>query len=84
MHMQQQITLREANQHLSRYIEELEQGVEIIITRRGQPVARLSAIPQKRELTTIQRQAWKRLSTKLSKGYHLGTEKFNREKAHER
>jgi prevent-host-death family protein len=82
--MQQQITLREANQHLSEYIQEVEQGVEFIITRHGQPVARLLPIPKKRELTLIQQQAWKRLSAKLNKGYHLGDVKFKREDAHER
>lgn len=39
--MRHQISLREANQHLSRYIKTVEQGQELVITRRGQPVARL-------------------------------------------
>jgi hypothetical protein len=73
--MQQQITLREANQHLSEYIQEVEQGVEFI---------RLLPIPKKRELTSVQRQAWNQLSAKFIKGYHLGNEKFCREDAHER
>lgn len=82
--MQQQVTLREANQHLSHYIDEVEHGVEIIITRRGQPVARLSPIPKKRELTTTQLKAWQKLLPQLRKGYHLGKEKFQRDQAHER
>ena len=76
--MQQQVSLREANQHLSQYIDEVEQGIEIIITRRGQPVARLLPIAKKRELTPEQKKIWKRLLTQLSKGYSLGKEKFNR------
>jgi prevent-host-death family protein len=39
--MKQQISLREANQHLSKYIEAVERGDEIIITKRGKPVAKL-------------------------------------------
>lgn len=82
--MQEQITLREANQYLSQYIEDVEQGVEIIITKRGKPVAKLVPISQKRELTAHQKQAWKRLLTNFTKGYHLGDQKFDREEAHER
>lgn len=37
----QQISLREANQHLAHYIAIVEKGDEVIITRRGEPVARL-------------------------------------------
>lgn len=36
--MKQHISLREANQHLSRYIDAVEHGDEIIITRRSKPV----------------------------------------------
>ena len=49
--MEQHINLREANQHLSRYIEAVQQGHEIIITRRGQPVARLVGVTSKRTLS---------------------------------
>lgn len=80
----QQVSLREANQHLSHYIDEVEQGHEIIITRRGQPVARLLPIAKKRELTAAQQKTWKRLLTQLSKGYPLGKGKFNRDELHER
>ena len=49
--MKQQISLREANQHLSRYIEAAEKGDEIIITRRGKPVARLVRVVGQQSLT---------------------------------
>ncbi|TXF08811.1 type II toxin-antitoxin system Phd/YefM family antitoxin, partial [Pelomicrobium methylotrophicum] len=39
--MAQRISLREANQRLSQYIAAVERGEEIIITRRGKPVAKL-------------------------------------------
>ena len=82
--MQQQVNLREANQRLSHYIDEVELGAEIIITRRGRPVARLLPIAKKRKLTAAQQKIWKHLIGQLSKGYHLGNKKFNREHAHER
>ncbi len=80
----QQVSLREANQHLSHYIDEVEQGAEIIITRRGQPVARLLPIAKKRKLTHTQQKTWDNLLKKLRKGYSLGGGKFNRDRAHER
>ncbi len=80
----QQVRLREASQHLSHYIDEVEQGTEIIITRRGQPVARLLTIAKKRKLTHTQQKTWDNLLNKLRKGYFLGEEKLNLERAHER
>lgn len=43
----QQIQIAEAKAHLSALIERVEAGEEIIIARRGKPVARL--IPEPRE-----------------------------------
>jgi len=39
--MQEIVSIRDANQHLSRYLERVEQWTEIIITRRGKPIARV-------------------------------------------
>ena len=41
--MRYSIGLREANHHLAKHIKAVEEGHEVIITRRGQPVARLTA-----------------------------------------
>lgn len=82
--MQQQISLREANQHLSQYIEAVLQGSEIIITKRGQPVARLLAIPKKRQLTTQQKKTWGNLLQQMRKGHNLNIKKFSREDVHDR
>lgn len=57
----QQVGLREANQHFSRYVAEVEKGGEILITRRGKPVARLIGIPERKRLSLEQRQALARL-----------------------
>jgi len=82
--MYQQVSLREVNQHLAQYIAAVEQGEEVIITRRGQPVARLLPIPKSRKLSVSQQKTWKKLLARLKKGHYLDGEKFDREKAHER
>ena len=43
------ISLAEAKAHLSELIDRVEAGDQIEITRRGKPVARLSAVPQPRK-----------------------------------
>ena len=48
-----QVSLREAKQYLSRYIDEVSAGKEIIITRRGTPIARLVPIKQKSKSKSI-------------------------------
>ena len=40
--MRYTIGLREANQQLAKHIKAVEEGHEVIITRRGQPIARLT------------------------------------------
>ena len=82
--MEQQITLREANQHLSRYIEAVEQGDEVVITKRGVPVARLTPIPKEKSLTPAQTEARARARQRMKEGYSLGGERFDRDAAHER
>ncbi|MFQ5954533.1 MAG: type II toxin-antitoxin system Phd/YefM family antitoxin [Kiloniellales bacterium] len=79
-----QIGIREANLHLSRYIAAVERGEEVIITRRGRPVARLMPVPKKRKLTPEQEAAWARLRARMQKGYDLGIGRIDRESLHER
>jgi antitoxin (DNA-binding transcriptional repressor) of toxin-antitoxin stability system len=40
--MRYTIGLREANHHLAKHIKAVQEGHEVIITRRGRPVARLT------------------------------------------
>lgn len=80
----QQISLREANQHLARYIQAVEQGEEIIITRRGRPVAKLIGVASRRQLTSEQTAALERLTRRMEQGHALGGERFDRDTAHER
>ena len=79
-----QISLREANQHLSRYIKSVEQGEEWIITRRGKPVAKLVPIVADRQLSQQQLAALERSRKRLRRGYDLGERMPPREELHER
>ena len=38
------VTLAEAKTHLSRLLDQVEEGGEVVITRRGQPIARISPV----------------------------------------
>ncbi len=79
--MKRRVSLREANQHLSRYVDEAERGAEVIITRRGKPVARLLAVPEDHVVSVEQKSAWRRLKAS-ARAMRIG--KFNRDAAHER
>ena len=78
------IGIREANQHLSRYIAAVERGEEVIITRRGQPVARLMPVTKKRQLTPEQKAARKRMRAAMAHGYRLAGGRIDRDSLHER
>jgi len=82
--MKQLINIREANQHLSHYFDAVQDGDEIIITRRGLPVAKLSAFSKSLELNETQKAARRRSRARMRKGYSLGGEMPERETLHER
>ncbi|MBI4205549.1 MAG: type II toxin-antitoxin system prevent-host-death family antitoxin [Betaproteobacteria bacterium] len=79
--MKQQISLREANQHFSRYIEAVERGAEIIITRRGRPIAKIVKLSRLREPTAAQIRAWNLIKSS-AKNLNIG--KMTRDELHER
>lgn len=57
--MDKVVNVHEAKTHLSRLIQEVEQGAEVTIARAGRPVARLSAyIPQQREMGFDRGNVW--------------------------
>jgi prevent-host-death family protein len=82
--VKQIINIREANQHLSRYIDAFQGGDEIIITRRGVPVAKLAAISKSSKLNDTQMAARKRSLARMRKGDHLGGQLPKREILHGR
>ena len=82
--MQEIVSIRDANQHLSRYLERVEQGAEIIITRRGKPIARVLPMESRPHLSDAQRVARERLRERMERGYALGGARVDRETLHER
>ncbi|AUB81873.1 type II toxin-antitoxin system Phd/YefM family antitoxin [Candidatus Thiodictyon syntrophicum] len=82
--MQEIVSIRDANQHLSRYLDRVEQGTEILITRRGQPIARLLRVDPQGGLSDAQRAARERLRARMETGYALGGVRLEREALHER
>ena len=44
-----EVSLAEAKAHLSELLDRVERGEEVVITRRGKPVARVSGIRRRRQ-----------------------------------
>lgn len=82
--MQEIVSIRDANQHLSQYLERVEQGTEIIITRRGKPIARVLPIEDRPRLSDAQQAARERLRERMERGYALGGARVDRDTLHER
>jgi prevent-host-death family protein len=67
------VTLAEAKAHLSELLNQIEAGEEVIITRRGQPVARLVGVDKPKKavesLAVFRRSmpAWRKASSQLLK-----------------
>lgn len=85
--MQKEMPIREVNQRFTECVREVEETRgEIIITRRGEPVARLVPIPvKKRVLTPVQQAAYERMCAWLDNPLPLGVaEKFDRDALYDR
>jgi prevent-host-death family protein len=78
--MSKTISLRDANQGFSRYIREVQAGEEFVITRKGQPVARLIPASGKRTLTAAQEAALARLA---DTSWPLNVGRFNRDEIYQ-
>ncbi len=78
------VSLREANQHFSSCVAEVEAGESLVLLRRGQPVARM--IPYEAEVQRDPKHeaAVAELSAFLRKGFDLGGVKVNREDLYDR
>jgi prevent-host-death family protein len=77
------VSAREANQHFSKLLAEAERGGDVVITKRGRPVARLSAIEGKPH-GKDREAAIERLMNRLEKGVHLGNYRFRRDELYDR
>ena len=76
------VTAREANQAFSRILHEAESGAEVIITRRGRPVAVLTPYPGRR--AAEREQAIERAIALMRRGLPIGGRRFTRDEMHER
>jgi prevent-host-death family protein len=77
------VSAREANQQFSRILGEAANGEEIVITRRGKPVAVLAPYRQAR-LTPEQEAAIEELVQMMKRGIGKGARRFSRDEMHER
>ena len=77
------VSAREANQHFSRLLGEVAAGEEVVITRRGRPVATLAPY-RGRPMTAEREAAIERLMIRLRRGAHLGGIRVTRDEMHER
>lgn len=65
------VTLADAKAHLSHLIDQVEAGEEVVITRRGQPVARITPVekPKKPLKSLVEFRSrmprWRKSSTEL-------------------
>lgn len=83
--VQRSVSAREANQQFSRILRDVEAGAEILVTRRGQPVARIvpAQASHERRLTLEQEAAHARSMERLRKGWDLGGGKFSRDELYD-
>jgi len=77
------VSAREANQHFSRLLKAAAEGEDVVITRRGKPVAKLVPLAGPK-IDAKRRAAIKRLMKSLRKGYPLGGLRINREDLYDR
>jgi prevent-host-death family protein len=76
------VPAREANQRFSKLLAEAASGEEIVITRRGTPVAKL--VPATTLTSEAERdKAIERMIELMRKGLRLGGRKFTRDEMHE-
>jgi prevent-host-death family protein len=77
------VSAREPNQQFSRLLGAVAEGEEIVITRRGQPVATL--MPYRgRPMTPERKAAIERLLEQARKGFRMGGIHATRDEMHER
>ena len=79
-----QVTAREANQHFARILSAVEAGEQVVISKRGKPVAVMS--PYKRAQDAAHQAAVARLRAILNEPVRLGApfRTFTRDEMHER
>lgn len=91
--MRYTVGLRDANQRLAKHIKAVESGDEVIITRRGKPVARLTADlgveqaakpKEDRSKDPKWQAAYARMLRLMGEGLPLGGVRWTRDELYER
>ena len=82
--MTKTLSLRDANQSFARCIREVEAGEEIVVTRRGRPVARIVPADATEARRQARNQALDGLRKMMRRGWHLGGGPLDRDALHER
>ena len=83
--MRYTIGLREANHHLAKHIKAVEDGHEVVITRRGRPVARLTAdVGVDKTRDPAWQAAYERMVRLMAEGLPLGGARVQRDAIYER
>ena len=77
------VSAREANHGFSKLLAEAADGAEIVITRRGKPVAKLVPVGTAKNDEERER-AIERMVERMRRGLDLGGRKFTRDEMHER
>ena len=77
-----QVSSREAHRRFSKLLAEVADGEEIVITRRGKPVARLCPVVSQDDAERTA--AIKRMIARMTRGVDLGGIRVNRDETHER
>ena len=77
------VSAREANQSFSKLLGEAAGGKEVVITKRGKPVARLVPVENRGSDEERQR-AIERMVKRMRRGIDLGGRPFTRDEMHER
>jgi prevent-host-death family protein len=50
-----EVAVRELHDRLSEYLEQVENGDEVVVTRRGRPIARLTTLDGERSMEDLER-----------------------------
>jgi prevent-host-death family protein len=78
------VTAREANQRFAQILSNVEAGEQVVVTKRGKPVAVIS--PYRKRLTEERRAAIERMIASMDDPVELGApfRTFTRDEMHER
>lgn len=66
------LSSREANQNFAKVIRAAAAGEEVLITRRGVPVAKVVPVPPATDPAAAREAAIRRMRERMAKGLHLG------------